>query len=298
MMDDIDEALRELGMSRGDSELDALSQLEQSLADGTFTTDTFLSGQFQTLLEQGKILLLENPHGEDQRWHYIFLREGVEETSYSSPPLALMAAIAAHRENAARVRELREMIDRDQKETEKYFLEGVQPALSLSQPWSLTVQEELKELEEAVIHWGTDREFVKLHQEEQTSTYTRFAAQVPKDDHLLGTIHMRAISETVTEVIYIPGAYHIFSAITTASLYGLLQMISLPDSAFSDDNELQESNLDFVFDAWYAEKRKGKRISLKQWAAQSNISYYYLSRHHKAYKERQLYARVERNESQ
>ncbi len=225
-MDDIDEALRELGMSLGDSELDALFQLEQSLADGTFTTDTFLSGQFQTLLEQGKILLLENPHGEDQRWHYIFLREGV------------------------------------------------------------------------VIHWGTDREFVKLHQEEQTSTYTRFAAQVPKDDHLLGTIHIRAISETVTEVIYIPGAYHIFSAITTASLYGLLQMISLPDSAFSDDNELQESNLDFVFDASYAEKRKGKRISLKQWAAQSNISYYYLSRHHKAYKERQLYARVERNESQ
>lgn len=297
-MSDLHDAMRELGMEPDDTELTAIAELEKLLADDAFTTERFLAGDFQDILQQANILLLENPHGGDTRWHCVFHRRGWVEEGCYSPASSLSEAILRYKEHDALSREIIERVNQSRRENDQYFLGEFDPPISVAQPWSFSVPESIGQLERVVTEWGTDRTFVQIYQKERSAEYMQYIVQAPVDNHSLGTIHIRALSKVATEVIYIPGAYHIHSSITMASLHRTLRMMSLPDSVFSDKDEIPRNNLDSIFDAWYAEKRKGKHIILKQWAAQSGISYHYLSRHHKAYRERQRLAKDDDNESQ
>jgi len=286
-------------MSDSEDELAVLAQLQQYINDGSFTTETFLSGKFQDTLREAKLILVEDPHGGSHRWHHMSVRDSKQKEGYESPVTALAAAVVQHNEDIIRRRELLAGMDRDKEKSDKDMLEWAHPTLTLSLPWSSLLEEQLSSVDEAITLWGTDRQFVKLQRQEGDAAHITYLAQSPDEDLVIGTIHVRAIDDERTEVIYVPAEYHRYSAIVMSSLYRLVSYEPESDTASSAIAQLQEEqhDLDLIFDAWYVEKKKGKRITLKQWAAQANVSYHYLSRHHKAYKKRQL-AKTGRKESE
>ncbi len=83
-MDDTRSLLRELGMSDSEDELAVLAQLQQYINDGSFTTETFLSGKFQDTLREAKLILVEDPHGGSHRWHHMSVRDSKQKEGYES----------------------------------------------------------------------------------------------------------------------------------------------------------------------------------------------------------------------
>jgi hypothetical protein len=242
-------------------------------------------------------MLVEDPLGGFRRWRYIPIPDEVEE-GYESPGAALAVAVPRYIDSITWSRELRAKIDAERREFDQEFLRQGHPTLSLTQPWSFMFPASLPDVAEVIVQWGTNRSFFSVEQGEVDSTHGTYIVN-EEEGHVLGTIHMRAVDDKATEVIYVSGAYHRNSALVSSSLYMRLDLFSIDDTSPNSRTQLKDSYLDDIFNAWYAEQKKGKRITLKQWAAQVNISYHYLSRHHKAYKQRrQLAAKAEHNESQ
>lgn len=249
--------------------------------------------------------MVEDPHGGEHAWY--FLTVTVPTQGYNTVQDALAAGIMFRRDQVTSHRQgLQEMEERHRERDER-DLKSIHPTLALTQPWSFSLTVNLRSVAESIDKWASYMTLVKIERQESDDTHVTYqvipiryevakilakykkredADKVPAPS----TLYLRATDNETTEAIFVPGGYHDHSAMVISSLYRRLEIIEEDNTLFDEDNMEQMNTEDYpldpIFDAWYAERRAGKRITLKQWAVQANISYHWLSRNHKSYKQR------------